>query len=571
MKTTKSALLSILLIGMIISNSQAQNLIQNPGFEQGTPAYTTAIVPASWPSLKGLWEFNNAASPLTATVGPNLTLNGTHTTIAGYSAGDNAVRIGVGSNYRVTHGIAPNGGSFVNRYSILVDFRISAYGTWKSIYQSNQTNSNDAEIFVRDSDGMIGVGAVGYGAEGAIPNVWHRLIISVNNGSFFNIYLDGRLIRTGTVQSVDGRFSLDPSIYFMSDDNGDDGIIDVSTIALFDKGLSQTEVESLGRWTCNNWLSNGNFQQQFRNGGYATAFAGTYYLFAGSDATSDAYQDIDVSAYAAEIDAGTASFTFSGRIQTYLQSPQDQGRIIVEYRNAGGTVLSSYNTGNQTTSSVWTNFTNTQMAPALTRIVRVRLLHTKNNGTSNDAFYDDFSLTKLIPLGVEAIDLEPVSATNQGNLLQWNYNGAQLEQFEVTKSTDCMVWEQVTTVPFSVETNSYTFTDYNTNQELVYYRVIGVSSSKLPVYSSVRSFINHEVSNQLELTFENPVKVNEPFFAKTTQLGSDFIICNSEGKLVASVASSETLIHQFKLEVAGVYFITVKNGKQVITKKLLVN
>jgi hypothetical protein len=571
MKTTKSALLSILLIGMIISNSQAQNLIQNPGFEQGTPAYTTAIVPASWPSLKGLWEFNNAASPLTATVGPNLTLNGTHTTIAGYSAGDNAVRIGVGSNYRVTHGIAPNGGSFVNRYSILVDFRISAYGTWKSIYQSNQTNSNDAEIFVRDSDGMIGVGAVGYGAEGAIPNVWHRLIISVNNGSFFNIYLDGRLIRTGTVQSVDGRFSLDPSIYFMSDDNGDDGIIDVSTIALFDKGLSQTEVESLGRWTCNNWLSNGNFQQQFRNGGYATAFAGTYYLFAGSDANSDSYQDIDVSAYAAEIDAGTASFTFSGRIQTYLQSPQDQGRIIVEYRNAGGTVLSSYNTGNQTTSSVWTNFTNTQMAPALTRIVRVRLLHTKNNGTSNDAFYDDFSLTKLIPLGVEAIDLEPVSATNQGNLLQWNYNGAQLEQFEVTKSTDCMVWEQVTTVPFSVETNSYTFTDYNTNHELVYYRVIGVSSSKLPIYSSVRSFINHEVSNQLELTFENPVKVNEPFFAKTTQLGSDFIICNSEGKLVASVASSETLIQQFKLEVAGVYFITVKNGKQVITNKLLVN
>ena len=571
MKTTKSALLSILLIGMIISNSQAQNLIQNPGFEQGTPAYNTAIVPASWPSLRGLWEFNNTSSPLTATVGPNLTLNGTHTTIAGYSAGDNAVRIGVGSNYRVTHGIAPNGGSFVNRYSILVDFRISAYGTWKSIYQSNQTNSNDAEIFVRDSDGMIGVGAVGYGAEGAIPNVWHRLIISVNNGSFFNIYLDGRLIRTGTVQSVDGRFSLDPSVYFMSDDNGDDGIIDVSTIALFDKGLSQAEVESLGRWTCNNWLSNGNFQQQFRNGGYATAFAGTYYLFAGSDANSDSYQDIDVSAYAAEIDAGTASFTFSGRIQTYLQSPQDQGRIIVEYRNTGGTVLSSYNTGNQTTSSVWTNFTNTQMAPAFTRTVRIRLLHTKNNGTSNDAFYDDFSLTKLISLGVEAIDLDPVAATNQGNLLQWNYSGAQLEQFEVAKSTDCMVWEQLSTVPFSGETNSYTFTDYNTNNDLVYYRIVGVRSSTSPIYSSVRSFIHHDGSNQLELTFENPVQVNEPFFAKTSQQGSDFIICNSEGKLVASVASSETLVHQFKLEVAGVYFITVKNGKQVITKKLLVN
>ncbi|MDH4472876.1 MAG: T9SS type A sorting domain-containing protein [Fluviicola sp.] len=572
MKTTKSALLGILLIGMIVSNAQAQNLIQNPSFEQGTPAYSTAIVPASWPSLRGLWEFNNSASPLTSTVGPNLTLNGTHTTIAGHSGGDNAVRIGVGSNYRVTHGIAANGGgSYVNRYSILVDFRISAYGNWKSIYQTNQTNSNDAEIFVRDSDGMIGVAAVGYGAEGALPNVWHRLIISVNNGSFFNLYLDGRLIRSGTIQAVDGRFSLDPSIYFMSDDSGDDGLIDVSTIALFDKGLSQAEVESLGKWTCNNWLSNGNFQQQFRNGGFATAFAGTYYLFAGSDASSDSYQDVDVSAYAAEIDAGTASFTFSGKIQTYLQSPQDQGRIVVEYRNAGGTVLSSYNTANQSTSSVWANFSNTQTAPALTRTVRIRMLHTRNNGTSNDAYYDDFSLTKLIPLGADTIDLEPVSATNQGNLLRWNYEGnAEPELFEVAKSTDCIEWEQVAVVSYSGENSSYAFIDEQTGNGLVYYRIVGIRPTTSPIYSSIRSFKKNGITDQLELLFENPVQTNVPFFISTTQSGCDFIIRNTEGKLVASVASSETLVNQFKLEVAGVYFITVKNGEQVITKKLLV-
>ena len=421
MKTRILFFISTLFCSTIYTFCYSQNLIVNPSFEIATPAYATSIVPASWPSLKGLWKFDNTASPLVATVGTNLTLAGTHTAIAGYSVTDNAVRIGPGSNYSVLHGMPGNGGSptLVNQYSILVDFRVSSIGTWRTFYQTNNTNSNDADLWIRNSDGMIGVGDAGYSIEGAIPNVWHRMILSVNNGSFFKIYLDGRVILNGTTQAINGRFSLDPRTYFMSDNNGEDGLIDVSTIAIFNTALTQTEVESLGRWTCDNWIGTGNYQQRVRNGGYPSAFAGTYYLYAGSDTNSDAYQDVNVSGDALAIDAGLGAYAFSGRIQTYNQNPQDQGQIIVEYRNSLGTVLSTYNTGLQTTASAWINFSDTRTAPGLTRTIRIRLISKRNNGTSNDAYYDDFSLTKLFILSINDIDLKDLIVDNGECKLNW--------------------------------------------------------------------------------------------------------------------------------------------------------
>ena len=54
-------------------------------------------VSAQWPSsLIGRWTFDDQANPLTATTGNNLLLVGSHQTISGPVAGDNAVRIGVG-------------------------------------------------------------------------------------------------------------------------------------------------------------------------------------------------------------------------------------------------------------------------------------------------------------------------------------------------------------------------------------------------------------------------------------------------------------------------------------------
>jgi hypothetical protein len=549
-------------------------LIVNPSFELATPAYSTAIVPASWPSLRGLWKFDNTASPLVATVGTNLTLAGTHTTIAGYSGTDNAVRIGPGSNYSVLHGMPGNGGSatLVNQYTILVDFRVGSLGSWKTFYQTNNTNSNDADLWVRDSDGMIGVGDADYSIEGAIPNVWHRMILSVNNGSFFKIYLDGRVILNGTTQAVNGRFSLDPRTYFMSDNNGEDGLIDVSTIALFNSALTQTEVESLGRCTCNNWIGMGNYQQRVRNGGYPSAFAGTYYLYAGSDTNSDAYQDVNVSGDAVAIDAGLGTYAFSGRIQTYNQNPQDQGQIIVEYRNSVGTVLSSYNTGLQTTASAWINFSDTRTAPGLTRTIRIRLISKKNNGTSNDAYYDDFSLTKLFILSINDIDLKDLIVDNGECKLNWVYSGSEsLENFEIERSQDFVSWESIRSIKFASDEKKYSDTDFLTTGNTYYYRIKGNTINQKTLYSKIKSINGNNVSDfYLHLAFENPINVNEEFNIVANQLNCDLIIYDLGGKVIYESKSNPTNNFTYQFNSPGIYILKVIHQDKIMTKKVIV-
>ena len=212
-------------------------------------------------SLVGRWTFDDQTNPLNSTIGNNLMLVGTHQLIAGSAVGDNAVRIGVGSYYRCFHGIAANGGiipSSVNNYTLLIDFRINSLGAWRSIFQSQPANNNDAECFI-NSNGNIGIGATGYTPSSVIVGEWYRLVISVKLGTtplinHYDYYIDGLSVLSGTNQSVDGRFSLYPSsglneLLFFSDDNGEDGEIDVAQIAIFNTDLSSSEISALGGFT----------------------------------------------------------------------------------------------------------------------------------------------------------------------------------------------------------------------------------------------------------------------------------------------------------------------------------
>lgn len=121
-----------------------------------------------------------------------------------------------------------------------------------------------------------------------------------------------------------------------------------------------------------------------------TPQSGLYHFSAGiSSGTVELYQDIDVSSYANDIDAGSITFQFTGYISTW--NGNDEGQIILEYRDASNSILSSYDTGLQTPTS-WTLFSNSQVAPANVRIVRIRLLSTKHQGSYNDGYIDNLEL-----------------------------------------------------------------------------------------------------------------------------------------------------------------------------------
>jgi hypothetical protein len=149
----------------------------------------------------------------------------------------------------MTHQILPKmGESKINEYALQYDFKITETGAWRSFFQTAVNNSGDADLFINPS-GEIGVAAVGYSGISITPNEWYRLIVSVKNGSQFNIYLDGQLLQKGNVQPVNGRFSLENQILIFADEDGEDGSIHCSELAIWDKALTASEVSELGGYT----------------------------------------------------------------------------------------------------------------------------------------------------------------------------------------------------------------------------------------------------------------------------------------------------------------------------------
>ncbi len=205
----------------------------------------TPINTGSWPSLVGFWEFDDALNLTTATIGNNLTLSGSDAAVPGPSAGDGATRIGAGSHYVCDHGIAANGGgSFVNEYTLLVDFKVPSLGQYYCFQQTNTSNTNDGEMWINPS-GNVGVGDIGYSSYALVPGEWYRLVVSVDLGGQYDYYLDGVNINGGSA-GIDGRFSLDPQMLFFGDNNGEDNEFDVALAGLFSTPLSAADVDILG-------------------------------------------------------------------------------------------------------------------------------------------------------------------------------------------------------------------------------------------------------------------------------------------------------------------------------------
>jgi hypothetical protein len=70
--------------------------------------------------------------------------------------------------------------------------------------------------------------------------------MSVDNGSHFNVYVDGNLWLNGNIQPVDGRFSLDPVFHVFADNDGDDAPMNLSNLAVWDQALDAAAIGALG-------------------------------------------------------------------------------------------------------------------------------------------------------------------------------------------------------------------------------------------------------------------------------------------------------------------------------------
>lgn len=263
--------------------------------------------------------------------------------------------------------------------------------------------------------------------------------------------------------------------------------------------------DSIPYWT---QVSGFQWEQLVSSADYAYAYSGSYFFGAGNTASAELSQDVNVSSYAATIDAGSQQFTLQGYEQSYNQSPPDSGKIIVEYRDASNTsVLASFNSGNKGSINTWQLISNTQVAPVGTRTIRVRLIATRFNGSYNDGYFDDISLT---PAGALPVELSRFTSqlTDQGIRLNWQTATEKNNSgFEIDRSTDKLTFSKIGFVKgngTTTESQSYSFLDAQASGK-VFYRLRQIDFDGHATYSpTIEANAGSPKTFALQQNYPNP-------------------------------------------------------------------
>jgi hypothetical protein len=218
-------------------------------------------------SLAGLWQFDNPGDLTAATVGKDLIPVGFgQNAVTGVNGADGAVAVDVGTYYQCDHGIAANGGGeYVNEYSLLFDvmYPPESAGQWRAFYQTGYETYNDSDFFINASEAW-GVGDLGYTNNATVgqwyssDSTWYRVVLRVNldlaGEAYFEMYIDGELkagYNTANL-NIDGRFALytvddeNPYVVFCGDNDGEDALMNFSTIAIWGRSLTPAEIAELG-------------------------------------------------------------------------------------------------------------------------------------------------------------------------------------------------------------------------------------------------------------------------------------------------------------------------------------
>jgi hypothetical protein len=152
----------------------------------------------------------------------------------------------------------PNGGgSYVNQYTMVFDVLSPSSVNWSPFFNADPGNGNDADFYI-SPDGAIGIGELGYSANGVISaDTWYRIAFAADLAAgSVAYYVNGNQValRTGSALT-DGRFSL-----FSNADAGPDLLLfnegDASgqythelllnSFYFTDRALSASELEALG-------------------------------------------------------------------------------------------------------------------------------------------------------------------------------------------------------------------------------------------------------------------------------------------------------------------------------------
>lgn len=286
-----------------------------------------------------------------------------------------------------------------------------------------------------------------------------------------------------------------------------------------------------------NWRIQGNQSE------YPAAQQGNYYFFSGCDnVDGEIYQDVNVSSYAESIDAATLSFTFSGYMMVFDQTPSDSSLMIVEYRNSASTVLDTYSTGYKGDRGTWVQYANTKTAPAGTRTIRITLLSKYINGSSVDAYFDSLSLTTNTILPVRLLSFTTSLQPDNTVKIKWQ-TASEINngKFTIERSANGVDWFTVTEVA-SKGSNSgtqqnYSIVDPTPFQHVSYYRLKQTDINGQITYSD-NATVKIKSVRQISI-FPNPAK-EMITISGISGVGIDLQIFNLSGQNMTKLTSIES-------------------------------
>lgn len=217
--------------------------------------------------ITGLWRFQDNANKLQATIGMDL-INSSPANAAWMSGpwteagvswhgglySDGGIIMDLSWDYLTVNPLftANGGGSYVNEYTILWD--VNPDPNLNSLFQTaSDPHGDDGDLWIIATNrpaSIIGVDDVGFSTATFDGTKWHRVVLSVKNGEFFRIYVDGTNYLEGAGQPIDGRFSLYPDrFHLFADDNWQDAWIRCGLVAAWNRALTGAEIEAMGGWT----------------------------------------------------------------------------------------------------------------------------------------------------------------------------------------------------------------------------------------------------------------------------------------------------------------------------------
>jgi hypothetical protein len=295
--------------------------------------------------------------------------------------------------------------------------------------------------------------------------------------------------------------------------------------------------------------------------GCATFFQGPFEL----------RQDIDVTADATAIDAGTMPYTFKGFMQTPVSNQTDQGRFIVDYLNAANNILGvsyasiwqSYYDGS---GSDWNAYTDTRVAPVNTRIIRIRLL-TKLllNPPAINVYFDDISLIRSAPLPVKLLSFTGRKEGDNTHL-QWKVSEDGYASFEIEESKTGLDFIKIATKSGGKLLYDYNFSPANDGEQTHFYRLKMIDADGKFVYSSTVAIASKKTTLKL-----SPNPANDFLFINNaTQNGWLDIISNTGEKMLSvRTTAGNSRINILSIP-AGLYFVRMIDETGTTVQKLLI-